>query len=156
MRKKILLGLPVALAVLFLDRLSKILIETRMFEGQSAEVLGNFFRLTFVRNPYAAFSMNFGGYWIMMTLWAIAVIFVILYFYRTEFQWAKITGLAMIIGGAFGNGFDRIKVREVTDFLDFGIGRSRFAIFNIADSSVFVGVCILILLMYLERNESKT
>ncbi|MDD3803661.1 MAG: signal peptidase II [bacterium] len=156
MKKKILLGFPVALTVLFLDRLSKVLISRNMFEGESTEVIGNFFRFTYVRNPFAAFSINFGGYWIMMALWAVAVVFVILYFYRTEFQWVKITALGMIIGGAFGNGFDRIKFREVTDFLDFGIGRNRFAIFNVADTCVFIGVCLLILLMYLEKDEAKT
>ncbi|MGE3063239.1 MAG: signal peptidase II [bacterium] len=156
MKKKILLGIPVALTVLFFDRLSKILISKNMFEGQSTEVIGNFFRFTYVRNPYAAFSINFGGYWVMMFLSAIAVIFVIVYFQKTNFYKPKIIGLSMIIGGAFGNGFDRFKYREVIDFLDFGIGRHRFAIFNIADTSVFIGVCLLILLMYTEKDEAKT
>jgi len=156
MKKKIILGLPVALLALFLDRLSKIIISRNLYEGESMNVIGTFFRFTYVRNPYAAFSLNLGGYWIMMSLWALAVIFVTIYFYRTSFQWAKVTALSMIIGGAFGNGFDRIKYREVIDFFDFGIKQHRFAIFNVADSSVFIGVCILILMMYLERNEQKT
>ena len=156
MKKKVLLGLPVSLIVLFLDRISKILISFNLDEGESINIIGNFFRFTYVRNPYAAFSLNLGGYWVMMSLWAIAVIFVIIYFYRTTFIWERITALSMIIGGAFGNGFDRIKEKEVIDFLDFGIKQYRFAIFNIADSSVFLGVCFLILLIYFERNEKKT
>jgi len=156
MKKKVLLGLPVALLILFLDRISKILVSHNLYEGESMNVIGTFFRLTYVRNPYMAFSLNLGGYWIMMALWALAVIFVIIYFYRISFEWRKTTALSMIIGGAFGNGFDRIKYREVIDFLDFGIKQHRFAIFNVADSSVFFGVCFLIFLMYIEGNEIKT
>jgi len=62
----------------------------------------------------------------------------------------------MIIGGAFGNNYDRIKSGVVIDFLNFGTKGWRFAIFNIADASISVGIAILLIsILFFERDENQ-
>lgn len=156
MKRKLILAMPIVLASLFLDRLTKLLVSSKMHLYQSVEVLGNFFRLTYVKNPYAAFSMKLGGYYIMISLTVLAIVFILFYFIKTEYAKGRVTALSLIIAGAFGNLYDRLMFREVVDFLDFGIGSARFAIFNIADSSVFIGVCLLILLTLINDRKQKT
>ena len=50
----------------------------------------------------------------------------------------------MILGGAIGNLIDRLRMGEVIDFFDFGIGRYRWPVFNVADIAVTVGVFLLL------------
>lgn len=154
MKSKLILGLPVALAAILLDRISKLSVDHFMHLYQSEKVIGNFFRLTYVTNPYASFSLKFGNYYIMIGLTILAIIFIFLYFIKTPYARARITALSMILGGAFGNLYDRLTAREVIDFLDFGIGKHRFATFNLADTSIFLGVCLLLILIFFEKNET--
>ena len=57
---------------------------------------------------------------------------------------AGIVGLALVVGGAAGNLLDRIvSARGVVDFIDVGIGTTRFYLFNVADIAIFVGACLL-------------
>lgn len=156
MKRKLILAAPVILIALFLDRLTKLLVSSNMHIHQSTNVLGNFFRLTFVKNPYAAFSMKLGNYYIMIGLTVIAIVFILFYFIKTDYAKGRIIALSLIIAGAFGNLYDRLMHREVIDFLDFGISKWRFAIFNIADTSVFIGVCLLILLTLINDRKQKT
>lgn len=156
MKRKLVLAAPVILIALFLDRLTKLLVSANMHIHESTNVLGNFFRLTYVKNPYAAFSMKLGNYYIMIGLTVIAIVFILFYFIKTDYEKGRIIALSLIIAGAFGNLYDRLMHREVIDFLDFGINKWRFAIFNIADSSVFIGVCLLILLTLINDRKQKT
>ncbi len=153
MKRKLILAMPIIILVLFIDRLTKLLVSSNMHLYESTSVIGNFFRITYVTNPYAAFSLRFGNYYTMMVLTVIAIIFIMFYFVKTSYTPFKITALSMIIGGAFGNFYDRFVYREVIDFLDFGINRWRFATFNISDSSVVIGVSLLIIFTVI--NEKK-
>lgn len=156
MIQKIKILLPSAITVLLLDRLSKIIIAKMMYLYQSVDVIGTFFRLTYVVNPYAAFSLNLGSWWIMMALNFIAIIFIIYYFViASSSEKFKLFSLSIILGGALGNNYDRIVRREVVDFLDFGIGKARFAIFNVADMSVFFGVVFILFLTLRQQRDAK-
>ena len=55
---------------------------------------------------------------------------------------------ALIVGGALGNLYDRITQGSVTDFLDFYVGAHHWPAFNVADSSIFVGACLLALFQW--------
>ncbi len=155
MKNKLLLGIPVILFSLFLDRLSKMLVSMNMNLYQSTEVLGDFLRITYVKNPYAAFSMNLGNYYIMIALTVIAIVFVMFYFIKTKYVRGIIVSLSLILAGGFGNLYDRLMSREVIDFIDFGINKWRFAIFNIADSSTVIGVCLLILITLINDRKNQ-
>jgi len=146
----------VAVLVILVDQGAKILVEVRMEVGQSIPVLGNFFRLTFIRNAGGAFGIFFGGSWfyLVSSILAIALIFYYLRRMSAGHTWARVS-LAMILGGALGNLVDRLRCGMVTDFLDFGIGRLRWPVFNLADAAVTVGVVVFLLSMLLKKAEGR-
>ena len=153
-RKLFLLGIAIALAVAFFDLLTKRLIFA-ILENQALElniknpeiVIFSFFNLVLVWNRGVSFGMfnqlESGPLILSLLQFAIMVI-VFVWLYRNEniyFTWA----LGLIAGGALGNLADRIKNGAVADFLDFHIASYHWPAFNLADSSVFIGVAILLL-----------
>lgn len=133
--------------------------------GSSIPVLGNFARLTYIENPGMAFGIDVGGKLFFSLFSVVASIGILLYLYRMRNErWLFRFSLALILGGAVGNLIDRVFYGvlfndgglfygKVVDFIDvdffnvnvFGYHLSRFPIFNIADSSVTIGVMILLL-----------
>lgn len=155
-KRKLKLGLPVIFFIIFLDRLTKVLVVNDMELGETVSVWGWFFKLTYVLNPNVAFSIRIGNSTTMLLLNIIAIFILLVYFFRTNFGYVKIVALSMIIGGAFGNNYDRIKSGVVIDFLNFGTKGWRFAIFNIADASISVGIAILLIsILFFERDENQ-
>ncbi|MDI6700710.1 MAG: signal peptidase II [bacterium] len=155
-KRKLKLGLPVIFLVIFLDRLTKILVVNNMELGETISVWGWFFKLTYVLNPNVAFSIRIGNSTTMLLLNILAIFILLIYFLKTKFSLVKIIALSMIVGGAFGNNYDRIKSGVVIDFLNFGTRGWRFAIFNIADASISVGIVILLIsIIFFERDENQ-
>lgn len=135
--------------------------------GSSINVWGDFFKLTFVENPGLAFGIdvNETSKLILSLFSFFASIGILYYLYKSKDQKLVVRiGLAFILGGAIGNMIDRIFYGvfygyapifygKVVDFFNFDFfditifGRTydRFPIFNIADSSVTIGVILLIL-----------
>jgi len=112
-----------------------------------------YFRIVFWHNSGAAFGLFQNGNIILMAL-ACIVIGVIIYYYpkvSPEDWWLKLA-LGLQLGGALGNLIDRITLGRVTDFISV----SSFPVFNVADSAITIGTCILLLGVYIkERNEGK-
>lgn len=152
----------ILLSVLVLDRISKMLIQANMGLYDSVRVLGNFFRLSFIKNSGIAFGLfhRMGSglplIRIVMLVFSFAatgfVMFIYIFSGRSLRDQAA-TGL--ILGGAAGNMFDRIVLGSVTDFLDFGLGGYRWFTFNIADMAVVSGVLLLMLMMILEERKNN-
>lgn len=147
-----------------------------MYHGQRIPVIGDFFRLTFIENPGMAFGIDPGSgfkFWItLFSLLASVGLVIYLYFVRTQ-NFSLRLALAFILGGAVGNLIDRmfygvfynyapLFFGHVVDFLDFDffnisiLGREydRWPIFNIADTSVTIGVLILII-FYKQHNKEE-
>jgi signal peptidase II len=143
------LTLGVAAGVVALDQITKA-IAVATLEGQpSVQVIGEWLKLTFVRNPGAAFSLA-GNYTFVISAIAIVVSLFIIRTARTLTNpwWAVVLG--GILGGALGNLVDRI-VRDpapfrgyVVDFLEL----PRWPVFNVADMAL-VGSAILAVLLSL-------
>ena len=70
-------------------------------------------------------------------------------------QGAKKYSLLMILGGAFGNVFDRLFYRAVPDFLDFHVGNYHWFIFNVADIFITFGVIFMIILEFIGNNDKN-
>lgn len=142
--------------------------------GQRIPVIGDFFRITFIENPGLAFGIDVDSnikLWIsIFSLVASIGLIIYLYTVRNENFGLKLA-LALILGGAIGNFIDRafygiiydyapLFYGKVVDFLDFdffnltlfGKSYDRFAIFNVADSSVTIGI---FLLLFLYRDHGK-
>lgn len=146
-----------AAGAFILDQLSKYYIKHLMQFGDSISVLGDFFRITYIHNTGAAFGMlsKMPGATFLLAAAKAAAIAVILLFLKKIIQKGIFyqIGFGLILGGALGNLANRLYYGFIIDFLDFGIGRFRWYIFNIADSSVFIGVSILIIFSMLKKEQ---
>ena len=151
--------LGVSILILVLDQLSKTLVTRNLNLGDSVSVLGNFFKITYILNPGGVFGTRlFSGTW--YTVIAIFAIFLASYFFfyaRFETGLFRL-GWALILGGALGNIFDRLRFGQVLDFLDFDffnlnipgiINLDRWPVFNLADASVTCGMALIIILVIL-------
>ncbi len=143
----------VTLVVLVLDQWTKWLVLTSMWRGQSIDVLGSFFRLTYVRNDGAAFGLDLGGRWSFVAVTIVVAAFILFYYWRSERTITARWGLALILGGALGNLVDRIRLGEVVDFLHLSVGSFSWPIFNVADIGVTVGVGLLALHLFRDEPE---
>ena len=109
--------------------------------------------LTFTRtqNTGAAFSMFQNGGMLFVVIAAVVTAVIIYYAPRLpEQDWASRVALGLQMGGALGNVVDRLRQGYVTDFIHFQIPEINFdfAVFNVADSCIFIGVITLIALSY--------
>ena len=133
------------MATIILDQWSKWIVFRRMALGTSIEVLGRFFRLTYIHNPKAAFGIALfgGGFHLIFSIVALGLLLFVRYKTPLGQSGARIA-LTLILGGAIGNLIDRLRMGEVVDFFDFSIGRYHWPVFNVADIAVTVGVFLLL------------
>ena len=120
------------------------------------EVIGDFVRFIYVRNPGSAMGLFPVGRMVLVGISLAASIFLI-YLYRTTDPGLKIRkgAMAAILGGALGNLVDRVFYNgHVVDFIDVGIGTHRFYTFNVADMGVTVGGTILFLCILFDGRHS--
>jgi signal peptidase II len=149
----------VVFGVVALDIVTKLMAQAMLPAYRPIPILGEFFRLTYIYNPGAAFGLHLGenSRFIFLALSAIAV--VVLYrMYRTtpRADLLRRAAIATVTGGALGNLIDRIRsVHGVVDFLDFGIpGGARFPVFNVADIAVTIGAILLAISLWTEDHDA--
>jgi signal peptidase II len=142
-----------ALLLILIDQVSKWLIVHNFTLYESRSVIGNFFLITSHRNNGAAFSILEGQQWFFYIITVIVVIGMIWYMQKMQRQKKRLLAVAIsfLLGGALGNFIDRVLYGEVVDFLQFNFVFSvfghafdyTFAIFNLADSAITVGVVLI-------------
>jgi signal peptidase II len=142
--------------IIVIDRITKIAIDRTLPLGGAHVIIPKVFRITHVLNTGAAFSL-FGDSaspervrWLLVSfsfLAAITIVVVLLRMGRDVKNQINATtiGLALILGGALGNVYDRIKTGAVTDFLEVHIVHYHWPDFNLADSAIVCGGILLIL-----------
>ena len=141
----------VSLAILLFDQVTKAMIAATIPLHSSISVIEGFFDLTHVKNRGAAFGLFATIDSPMRTVLlhgvAFGVFFAVLtYAMKSSVAWTRLqVGLSLILGGALGNLVDRVRFGSVTDFLDFYVGSHRWPAFNVADSAITIGVCLLAL-----------
>ena len=142
------LALVLASVVLVLDQASKWVILTQFMDPPRAIEVTGFFNLVLVYNTGVSFGL-FGGAAVAWKAWAlgglaVAVSAGLLYWLAREPE--RLLGLAvgLIVGGALGNALDRAHQPGVVDFLDFHLAGWHWPAFNLADSTIFLGVAVLI------------
>ena len=144
----------VALLVFGLDRLTKSIVTASLPLGGSVDVVGPFARITHVRNSGAAFGLLPERTTLLSILSVLAVV-AILYYYRQLAARSPLIAatLGMQLGGAFGNLIDRLGQGYVVDFVDIGFDPApRFWAFNVADSSIVVGIFVVIAALWWEER----
>jgi signal peptidase II len=140
--------------VLVLDLFSKYVVQQSMHLYESIPIVGDFFRLTYIHNPGAAFGLHLGPYsrFIFLGLAFIALgVLVVMYRHTISQDKLRLLAIGAIAGGALGNVVDRIRSAEgVVDFLDLGVGNLRWPVFNIADTAVTIGAVLLLFSLWAE------
>lgn len=152
----------VAIIVIILDQISKAIIIQTIDLHESIPVIDGFFNLVHIRNRGIAFgllnSSNHSlGFYIQVPAVIAAVLIVVLWLRNATANDRRLFfGLALIVGGAIGNLIDRLRYREVIDFLDFHIGSYAWPSFNLADSAVTVGALYLgVMLLFFNVQKDK-
>ena len=151
----------IALAVILLDRVTKIVIERTLAPNDFINVIPGLFQITHVHNRGAAFGLfsDSTSEWrsallIGFSMVALAVIAYLLW--RSDHTLpTTAVGLSLILGGAIGNLWDRVARGQVTDFLHFYIGNHIWPDFNVADSCIVVGAILLMFEIVFAKQPAK-
>jgi signal peptidase II len=151
---------PVLVLVATIDFCTKALaVSLLRMPHLSHDMLGEWLRFTLVYNPGAAFGLHVGEHsrWIFMVLTIVALaILGRLYVATRGGDITRTLSLALVCGGALGNLIDRIRDKQgVVDFIDIGLGDSRWPTFNIADMAVSLGAFLLAWVLWGEDTETE-
>lgn len=147
-----------AMLTLVLDQLSKWLVVNFIPAGGEIVVIPGFFNLVHVYNRGSAFGFlnQSDGDWprYFFIAASLLTVLIIIHMVKTakDRSWTMLSGLGLILGGAFGNLIDRVRLGMVIDFLDFYLGTWRWPAFNIADSGITIGAALLIISFYRTKN----
>jgi signal peptidase II len=156
--RRVVLVAVVAVVVFVLDRITKIVVESSLAPGSSVDVIGQWIRISHVTNSGAAFGL-LPERTTLLSILSVVAVFAIVYYYRRLAADSRLIAatLGMQLGGAFGNLVDRVGQGYVVDFVDVGIPAGpRFWAFNVADSSIVVGIiAVTALLWWQERQQPR-
>lgn len=144
--------LLISVVVFLLDRWTKVWVSQHIVIGGAIPVIDHVLRITHWNNDGAAFSMFADSArphavrWGLVTFTLIATVAVLIALIRLGSRFTVTTvALALILGGALGNVHDRIAYGSVVDFIEVHIFSYLWPDFNVADSCVVVGACLLVL-----------
>ena len=143
-----------AAVVIILDQASKFLISGYISYYESIPVIDGFLNLVHVGNRGMAFGLmnrpdaGFSFYFLIATT-IIAILLILIWFTKTKNEDRRLLfGLSLILGGAVGNLIDRIRLKEVIDFLDVYIGSHHWPAFNVADSAITIGTFLIAIILF--------
>src|SRR5215468_4711908 len=140
----------IALSVVLLDRITKKIIAHKLGLHESISVIPGFFRITHVENRGAAFGLfaDSPSEWkiaVLVLFSIVALVIVSALLWRNSHSMTTTgVGLALILGGALGNLWDRLVSGRVVDFLLFYVGQYQWPAFNVADSAIVIGAGLLV------------
>ena len=147
MKTAVWITLSVAALVIAADQISKFLVTATLpwggmwspFPGQNP-----IFRIVHATNTGVAFGLFKGWGPLFVVIAAVAAALIILYANRLrDDQWLMYVALGLMLGGAIGNVIDRLRLGHVIDFIDVGIGTTRWYTSNLADVAIVSGVILL-------------
>jgi signal peptidase II len=154
--------LLLAVLVVLLDRWTKRLVAVRIPMYTHIQVIPGFFRLTHTENSGAAFSLfaDSPSHWrtVLLIGFSVVALLVVLTLLWKQRQALTITGIALslILGGAFGNLWDRVARGRVIDFLLLYVKQYQWPVFNLADSAIVVGASLLVIeILFWKSDETR-
>jgi signal peptidase II len=152
--------LLISALIIIADRFTKTIVSSRIAMGDAITIIPGFLRITHWLNEGAAFSLFADSAspnavrWGLIAFSAIAAIAVLIALIRLGSRINLTTvALALVLGGAIGNLHDRIRYGSVVDFIEVHIFGYHWPDFNVADSCIVVGACLLLLDSLLPRKE---
>ena len=140
------LFLVLAATVATLDQVTKAwLVSILPSEGQRLSVIGDLVRLVNSHNSGALFGL-FKDQALLFGIVSVGVVALIAWYHGSSGRNTLLSvALGLLLGGALGNMFDRLRLGYVVDFVDVGIGDLRFYTFNVADSAISCAILLLLL-----------
>ena len=134
------------LLFLLLDIVSKYLVSEFMIFNQSIVLIDNLFKLTYVKNTGAAWSIFASNTFFIIFVSLLIIIALVYYIYKSNsLKFFEKLSYSLILGGALGNFFNRIFCGYVIDFIDLNIFDWNYPIFNLADTFIVLGVILLLI-----------
>ena len=159
LKKKYLILLATVAVTVLLDVITKAYIDSNMSLHESVVVIGGLLNITYVRNPGAAFSFLASAspgfrsvFFLSVTILSIVLVLYYIAKSKTE-EPLMIFALSLILSGALGNFIDRVRIGEVIDFIDVHLGAYHWPAFNVADSAITVGACIMLFALFKRPKE---
>ena len=152
----------VSALVVALDQATKWVVDRFMGLHETREIVDGLFRLTYVRNRGAAFGVLSDAE-LPYQAFLFAAVSLLALFAIAVYAWRLPTAsrvprlaLSLIIGGALGNLIDRVRLGYVIDFVDVYWRTHHWPAFNVADSCISIGVCLLVIdMMRAPRAETN-
>jgi len=144
----------ICLGVFILDRITKYITISRMQEYQTIPIVKDVLHFTYIRNPGAAFGILAGQRWFFIVVTLAVIVLIMLYSRQVKGNGLLQLAFGLQLGGALGNLYDRLLHADgkVIDFVDFRL--INFAVFNIADAALVIGVGLFALDVLLDwKNE---
>jgi signal peptidase II len=146
----------IAILIILLDQLTKWLVVSKMAFGDSITIINNVLYITSHRNRGAAWGILQGQMWLFYAITLVVIIALIFYIQKAaKGKWLLGISLGLMLGGAIGNFLDRVFRKEVVDFIHTFIFGYNFPVFNVADSSLCIGVVLLMIVMLRDERETK-
>jgi signal peptidase II len=125
--------------------------------AKSINVIKNFFRITYLKNTGAAFSILSGNIIFLILITLIALFLIYFFLIRNkELKKIEIISYGMLIGGVIGNLIDRIRLGYVVDYLDFNFGNYNYPVFNFADTLIVISVILIIISTGSDKDGNKS
>ena len=155
----------IAAAVFVLDRVTKILIRAHLSLYDTIRVIPGYFNIIHTENPGVAFGLfadSTSPFRAVILIGLSAAVLVLIVTVLVKLpkpgerrNWMLRMALAFVLGGAFGNLYDRSVHGTVTDFVEVYADNHYFPAFNVADSCITIGAVLLILDMLRGRERSR-
>ena len=145
--------LMISIVVFLLDQITKTIVSQGMMQHQSIELIPNFLNITYIHNRGAVFGLGSNVTspylsWGLSLLSGLSLLIILIYFLKLKNDNARLySGLSLVLGGAVGNLYDRVRTGFVIDFIDLHWFDSHWPFFNLADTAICVGVGFLLLSM---------
>ncbi len=149
-----LIWIIIAAAVVLIDQLSKFLVVANFTLTDHFTFIPGIIDLVYVQNTGAAFSIFENYTWILALVSALFSVAIVVYMLKAKpTDRVSIVSAGLLLGGAIGNGIDRIIREYVVDFIEFAF--FDFPVFNIADIAITSGAAILIIGMLVLEGKAK-
>ncbi len=146
LKNKFFIFFTISLFVIFIDQILKYIVAKKLPYGEPLKIMGNYIWITYIKNPFGVWGISFPK-WFPYEVIAFIIILILIFFLIFERKKIYVIPYALLFGGAMGNLIDRLRFKAVIDFIDIGISENlRWPIFNIADSSITIGIIILFLI----------
>lgn len=140
--------------IFIIDQIIKIFLNHFMKLYDSVEIIPGFFQIFFVKNTGAAFSILQDNTFLIIIITFCFLVFLNQYIIKEKYSTKlSILSFGMIMGGIFGNLFDRLIYHAVIDYLSFSFLGWDFPVFNFADISITVGVLFVLFELIFSKNK---